>query len=542
MSGSARKPGTRARSATRTSRRCTTTGPSGPDGSPYLVMEFVDGPSLADLLAVDPIEPARALDVIAQAAEGLAAAHKAGVIHRDIKPGNILISSEGQVKVTDFGIAHAAGQAPVTAPGLVMGTTQYMAPERIAGNPGTAASDLYALGIVLHECLTGMPPHDGTAAEVMAAHLYLPLPPLPADVPAELDVLVDRLTTKDPARRISDARELADLAARLRDAIGGGRPRAARARRGAVRAWCRRSEPGLAVSRLRGRPVVRPGGRQRPGRWRPVQRAARETRAVREHGAACRCGRLRRARLRLGRVERAAAHVAAHGSPAARGSRASRRGTRGGAAARRSRSARRSRRGRLVALLVSGAFNGTPAANQAPAGSSTTGTPTTGRIPSQSASGAARTSGPSGAAGPSTVATPGATSPKATPGARSRRRARQARPSTGSPAGPTAAAGQARQAAAPQAGRGRRPARAARQAPRRAGHRPRRRRPASSGSASSGLLRGRCARCERLPGRISRSTASHSYPVRKRLTERPGRAPRRRQQAAPPGGARTRSG
>ena len=197
-------------------------GPSGPDGSPYLVMEFVDGPSLADILAVDPIEPARALDVIAQAAEGLAAAHKAGVIHRDIKPGNILISMEGQVKVTDFGIAHAAGQVPVTSPGLVMGTTQYMAPEQIAGNQGTAASDLYALGIVLHECLTGMPPHDGTAAEVMAAHLYLPLPPLPADVPAELDVLVDRLTTKDPARRISDARELAELAARLRDSIGGG--------------------------------------------------------------------------------------------------------------------------------------------------------------------------------------------------------------------------------------------------------------------------------------------------------------------------------
>ena len=197
-------------------------GPVGPGGSPYLVMEFVDGPSLADLLVVDPIEPHRALDVIAQAADGLAAAHKVGVIHRDIKPGNILISSEGQVKVTDFGIAHAAGQVPVTGPGLVMGTTQYMAPERIAGNPGTAASDLYALGIVLHECLTGVPPHDGTAAEVMAAHLYLPLPALPANVPPELDVLVDRLTTKDPARRISDARELADVAARLRDAIGGG--------------------------------------------------------------------------------------------------------------------------------------------------------------------------------------------------------------------------------------------------------------------------------------------------------------------------------
>ena len=196
-------------------------GPSSPDGSPYLVMEYVDGPSLADLLAVDPIEPVRALDIIAQAADGLSAAHKVGLVHRDIKPGNILISREGQVKVTDFGIAHAAGQVPVTGPGLVMGTTQYMAPERIAGKQGTAASDVYALGIVLHECLTGVPPHDGTPAEVMAAHLYLPLPPLPAGTAPEVEDLVARLTVKDPAKRISDARELADLAAMARDSLSG---------------------------------------------------------------------------------------------------------------------------------------------------------------------------------------------------------------------------------------------------------------------------------------------------------------------------------
>src|SRR6185437_4518973 len=135
-------------------------GHSGPEGppSPYRVMEYVDGPSLADLLAVDPTEPVSALDIIAQAADELSAAHKAGLVHRDVKPGNILIGRDGHVKVTDFGIAYAAGQAPVTGPGLVMGTTQYMAPERIAGNQGTAASDVYALGIVLHECLTGVPP------------------------------------------------------------------------------------------------------------------------------------------------------------------------------------------------------------------------------------------------------------------------------------------------------------------------------------------------------------------------------------------------
>ena len=197
-------------------------GPGGAGCPPYLVMEFVDGPSLADILAAGPVAPAVALDVVAQTADGLSAAHRAGLVHRDVKPGNILIGPGGQVKVTDFGIAHAAGQAPVTGPGLVMGTAQYMAPERIAGGQGTPASDLYALGIVLHECLTGIPPFEGTSADVMAAHLYLPPPPLPAGVPAEVDALTGRLTVKDPARRIGDAGELAEVAARLRDALASG--------------------------------------------------------------------------------------------------------------------------------------------------------------------------------------------------------------------------------------------------------------------------------------------------------------------------------
>ena len=197
-------------------------GHAGPGISPYLVMEFVDGPSLADLLLASPADPVFALDVVAQAADGLSAAHRAGLVHRDVKPGNILIGQEGRVKVTDFGIAHAVGQTPVTDPALVMGTSQYLAPERIAGGPGTPASDLYSLGIVLHECLTGVPPYDGTPAEVMASHLYLPLPPLPASVPPELDTLVARLTVKDPGRRLRDARELAGLASRLRDSIAAG--------------------------------------------------------------------------------------------------------------------------------------------------------------------------------------------------------------------------------------------------------------------------------------------------------------------------------
>lgn len=194
-------------------------GNAGPAVPPYLVMEYVNGPSLADMLAVDPVHPMLALDVAAQAAAGLDAAHRIGLVHRDVKPGNILIGADGLVKITDFGIAHAAGSAPLTGPGLVMGTTQYMAPERIAGGQATPASDLYALGILIYECLTGLPPYDGSTAEVMAAHLYLPLPPLPAGVPPELGELITRLTAKDPAARLSDAAEVAAIATRLRDAL-----------------------------------------------------------------------------------------------------------------------------------------------------------------------------------------------------------------------------------------------------------------------------------------------------------------------------------
>jgi eukaryotic-like serine/threonine-protein kinase len=201
-------------------------GNAGPAIPPYLVMEYVNGPSLADMLAVDPVHPVLALDVAAQAAAGLDAAHRIGLVHRDVKPGNILVGADGLVKITDFGIAHAAGSAPITGPGLVMGTTQYMAPERIAGGQATPASDLYALGILIYECLTGLPPYDGGTAEVMAGHLYLPMPPLPAGVPPELRELITRLTAKDPAARLSDAAEVAAIATRLRDelAADAGRP------------------------------------------------------------------------------------------------------------------------------------------------------------------------------------------------------------------------------------------------------------------------------------------------------------------------------
>ena len=188
-------------------------------GRPYLVMELIEGPSLTTVLAGGPLKAARTMDIVAQVADGLQAAHSAGLAHRDIKPANILFTPDGTARITDFGIAHAAGSAPLTATGTVMGTPGYIAPERVAGAAGGPASDLYALGIVAFECLAGAPPFSGPPLEVAIAHRDRPLPPLPASVPAEVAEFVMALTAKDPARRPASAREAGRQARRLRDCL-----------------------------------------------------------------------------------------------------------------------------------------------------------------------------------------------------------------------------------------------------------------------------------------------------------------------------------
>jgi eukaryotic-like serine/threonine-protein kinase len=201
-------------------------GEAGPGGSPYLVMELVDGPSLAEMLAAGPLDAASALDVLAQAAAGLHAAHAAGLVHRDIKPANLVVGPGGQVKITDFGIASAAGSVPSMRTGKVIGTPAYLAPEQLAGDRVSCASDLYALGVVGYECLTGTRPFRGTPIEVAAAHRERPLPPLPPAVPAAAAALVTELTAKDPAARPRDAAEVARRASQLRDALTAGAPTA----------------------------------------------------------------------------------------------------------------------------------------------------------------------------------------------------------------------------------------------------------------------------------------------------------------------------
>jgi serine/threonine-protein kinase len=188
----------------------------------FLVMELVDGPSLAAVLAAGPLDADQTMDVVAQVATGLQAAHAAALVHRDIKPANLLIAADGQVKITDFGIAHVAGSVPVTRTGTVMGTPAYLAPERVSGASATPASDLYSLGVVAYECLAGAPPFTGRPLEVAVAHRDLPLPPFPRPVPAEVARLVAELTAKDPAARPASAQEVATRADHLRGGMTGG--------------------------------------------------------------------------------------------------------------------------------------------------------------------------------------------------------------------------------------------------------------------------------------------------------------------------------
>lgn len=196
----------------------------------FLVLELINGQSLARLLDAGPLDPARTMGIIAQAATGLQAAHAAGVVHRDIKPGNLLVNGDNQVKITDFGVAQLAGAARVTRTGALVGTPAYLAPERAAGDIATPAADLYALGIVAYHCLTGRVPFDGEPLAVAFAHLHRDMPPLPPSVPAGIAALVSDLTAKDPSARPPSAKDVAARARQLHSAPspppgGGARPR-----------------------------------------------------------------------------------------------------------------------------------------------------------------------------------------------------------------------------------------------------------------------------------------------------------------------------
>ena len=148
------------------------------NSSGYLVMELVMGEPMADLLEREPVlMPSKLLPILSQTARALHAAHLAGVVHRDVKPGNILIEPRGGVKITDFGVSLAANQIPMTATGMVMGTAQYLSPEQAIGQAATGASDVYALGIVAYESVAGNRPFTGTTpVDIAVAHVNEKVP------------------------------------------------------------------------------------------------------------------------------------------------------------------------------------------------------------------------------------------------------------------------------------------------------------------------------------------------------------------------------
>lgn len=177
-------------------------------GASWLVMELVEGQPLSQIIKDDgPMDPRRVSAIIAQAASALQAAHDAGVIHRDVKPANILVRSDGQVKLTDFGIARATDAAPITRTGEVMGTAQYISPEQATGKPAGPHSDMYSLGVVAHEMLTGKRPFDeGSPVATAMAHIHNDPPPLPPSVGQPLAGVVMACLAKDPAHRPESGR------------------------------------------------------------------------------------------------------------------------------------------------------------------------------------------------------------------------------------------------------------------------------------------------------------------------------------------------
>ena len=188
------------------------------DGSAYLVMELVPGEALSAVIERERVLSSdRVLDIVAQTAAALQAAHAAGLVHRDIKPGNLLITPDGRVKITDFGIARIADQVPLTATGQVMGTVQYLSPEQASGHPASPSTDTYSLGIVAYESLAGRRPFTGESQVAIAMAQINETPPeLPATVADPVRNLVYACLAKNPADRPASAAHLARAAQALR--------------------------------------------------------------------------------------------------------------------------------------------------------------------------------------------------------------------------------------------------------------------------------------------------------------------------------------
>ncbi|MFG1778782.1 serine/threonine-protein kinase [Micromonospora sp. NPDC049051] len=184
----------------------------------FLVMEYVEGDALSATLArVGRLTPARTMALVAQAADALHAAHVKGIVHRDVKPGNLLVRPNGTLVLTDFGIARSELVAQLTAAGSVLGTASYISPEQATGGVATPASDVYALGVVAYQCLAGRRPFEGdNPLEIAMRHVREAPRPLPADIPPQVRSVVERALAKDPGARWPSAAALAGVARQLK--------------------------------------------------------------------------------------------------------------------------------------------------------------------------------------------------------------------------------------------------------------------------------------------------------------------------------------
>jgi serine/threonine protein kinase len=198
-------------------------GSEASSGRNFIVMEYVDGQSCAEILRDrGPLTPRDAVDILAQACRGLDYAHRNGVVHRDVKPGNLLRNTDGVVKLADFGIAKAAEQSDITKVGSVLGTAAYLSPEQTRGEPAEPGSDLYALGVVAYQLLAGRLPYESASltdlARLQEAGPPPPLDEFNRDVPPALAEAVARALARERASRFADAAEMEDA---LRDGLRG---------------------------------------------------------------------------------------------------------------------------------------------------------------------------------------------------------------------------------------------------------------------------------------------------------------------------------
>lgn len=192
----------------------------------FLIMEYVEGDALSATLGrVGRLTPARTMALVAQAADALHAAHAKGIVHRDVKPGNLLVRPNGTLVLTDFGIARSELVGQLTAAGSVLGTASYISPEQAAGAVATPASDVYALGVVAYQCLAGRRPFEGdNPLEIAMRHVRETPRPLPGDIPPPVRALVERALAKDPAARWPSAAALAGAARQIKAALAHQRP------------------------------------------------------------------------------------------------------------------------------------------------------------------------------------------------------------------------------------------------------------------------------------------------------------------------------